>query len=77
MKKYQESLFDGKRLDSTIRLLENTSVLIDIFSNRNTCVDSVADPRIAKLLQVLDFFVKWESQFDDPKEKNKHLMSRD
>ena len=77
MSKYQMTLTDSGSLNSTMELLENTAVLIDIFNNDHHSVDSVNDPRIEKLLKVLHFFTEWESEFEDPKDRNKHLMSRE
>ena len=75
MKTFQSSLTDPSELDSTVWFLENTTVYIDIFSNANSMVHSVNDPRIQKLLDVLTFFHNWEDSCRDPKEISKHLIS--
>ena len=76
MKTFQSSLSDPSEVDSTVWLLENTAAYVDIFSNANSMVHSVNDPRIQKLLDVLTFFHNWEDSFKDPKEIDKHLISR-
>ena len=53
---YQGSLLHPEELNSTIGLLEQTSVFVDIFSNNCSKVNNVYDQRIQKLLGVLDFF---------------------
>ena len=63
MLKYQCSLTDGSHLQSTVALLQHTSVLVNIFNNDHSAVENLEDPRIAKLLEVLQFFMKWEEQF--------------
>ena len=76
MKEFQSSLPDPNVLDSTITLLENTSVYVDIFSNSNSKLESISDTRIQKLLKVLDFFHSWENHFATQKEQARHLISR-
>ena len=75
-KEFQLSLPDPTILYSTITLLENTSVYVDIFSNINSKLESMSDTRIQKLLKVLDFFHSWENQFATQKEQGQHLISR-
>ena len=76
MKIYQCQLSDPEVMNSTIELLENTSVYVDIFSNSNLKISSIYDHHIQKLLDILAFFHTWEDEYSDPKEKAKHLMSR-
>lgn len=76
MQKYQESLEDPSILDRTIALLQQTSTFIDIFCNNSSKVESLPDPRIGKLLQILQFFHDWESEFSTGQERAKHLISR-
>ena len=73
---YQQSLEDSLILNSTIALLQQTSTLVDIFCNNSSKVEDLSDPRIGKLLNVLQFFHDWESEFFTPQEKAKHLISR-
>ena len=76
MKEFQSSLPDPNVLDSTITLLENTSVYVDIFCNSNSKLELMSDTRIQKLLKVLDFFHSWENQFATQKEEARHFISR-
>ena len=55
MRIYQSTLTNSECLDSTIALLEQTSVLVDILSNNKTQVDSIDDVHISKILAVLQF----------------------
>ena len=72
----QSNLTDPHELDSTILLLEHTSILVDIFSNIHWKIESLEDARIQKLLQVLNFFHMWENEFECSKETNRHLITR-
>lgn len=74
-KLYKDSLQDGNFLNSTIELLEHTSVLVDIFSNVNTKIENVHDSRIAQILKVLDFFHDWEEEHTNAKNKGRSLIS--
>ena len=76
MKAYQATLEDVSILNATLALLQQTSVHVEIFSNNNAHLTSVYDPCIQKLLQVLDFSHIWENEFNLPKEKARHLISR-
>ena len=75
MRVYQSSLVNADELNSTIELLQNTFIFVDIFSNNCSKVTSVYDPRTQKLLGVLDFFHSWESEFGTPRDKGKHLIT--
>ena len=68
---------EGSKLDSLISLLEVTSALVNFFSNTKLRITSLQDSNICQLLQCLDFFHKWESQHESPKEKMKHLITRE
>ena len=61
----------------TVELLENTSVLVDIFCDHNRKITSITDGHISKLLDVLHFFQTWESEFECPQEKLHHLITRE
>ena len=63
MKSYQTSIDNPERLSSTIAVLENTSVLVEIFRDRRSISES-SDGRIQQLEQVLQFFNKWESSIN-------------
>jgi hypothetical protein len=61
MRCYQASLKSGAILNSAIKLLEQTSTLIDIFRDKRP-ITSMADARLSKLKQVGNFFKRWEEQ---------------
>ena len=69
MKNFQNSLPNPSELDGTVKLLENTSVFVDIFCNNNSQVESLDDPRIGKLLNILSFFHEWEQEFETPQQR--------
>ena len=69
---YQGSLLHPEELNSTIKLLEQTTIFVEIFSNNCSKVHIVYDQHIQKLLGVLDFFHSWESEFVTPQDKAKH-----
>ena len=74
---YRCTLVNGNSLNSTIELLRHTSILIDIFLNTNSLVTTEYDSRITQVANVLDFFHSWESEFEDPKQKSRHLITRE
>ena len=63
MKCYRERLFDGSHLDSTVELLETTSVLIKLFHSK-TLVTSMSDDRFNGLSEALNFFRGWRAEVD-------------
>ena len=71
LQRYSSTLKDRDSLSSTIELLYQTKILVEIFHNKvsSAAIQSPDDPRIAQLQSVLDFFVKWESQH-----KNKRFI---
>ena len=78
MTKYQESLgSEGLKLNSTLLLLEHTSFLVTFFSNCNQKISTPNDLRIKELMSTLQFFHTWEDQFESPKEKVKHLITKE
>ena len=76
---YQSTVANSHCLDSTIALLKQTSILVEIFSNNKSKVDSMDDVRIMKILQVLKFFHEWEKSFEHLsfKDKSKYLITRE
>lgn len=66
MQCYQSSLPKEERanLNSTITLLEMTSVLVDIFEDRIRSLSSASDDRVSSICKVLDFFKDWDSSDD-------------
>ena len=78
MTKYQESLgSEGVKLSSTLLLLEHTSFLVTFFSHCNQKISTPNDLRIKELMSTLHFFHTWEEQFESPKEKVKHLITKE
>ena len=73
---FQATLDDPHELDSTILLLEHTQVLVDIFCNINSKIESLEDSHVQKLLTVFEFSHTWENEFVTPKEKSRHLIIR-
>jgi len=67
MKVYKQSLGDsGRHLDSTIILLEHTSLLVEIFNDLRP-IRGPDDPRITQLHSVLQWFEEWETAAVDKK----------
>lgn len=58
-KSYQATIDDPERLASTICLLENTAVLVEVFSDKRPIIE-VADTRLKHLSDALRFFNQWE-----------------
>lgn len=64
MKAYQPTMNNPEKLSSTVKLLENTSVLVDFFMDTNRPV-RYKDPRLTEIEKTLEFFNKWESSSTD------------
>ena len=77
MIKYQATIEKPQSLESCIKLLSNTAVIVNIFSNIHSPIDSLSDGRVAKILKVIEFFTQWENQFQETKEKERHLMTKE
>lgn len=77
MKGFQKSLRDPSVLNGTVALLEQTSVLVDIFLNTHSKIESEYDHRIEKVLKVLHFFHEWENEYVDVKLQRFHLITRE
>ena len=58
---YTISKEKGDELNSTIKLLEQTSTLVKIF-NSLVPIKDVTDPRLKSLADVLAFFEAWEEE---------------
>ena len=67
----------GMGFSGVTALLEQTSLFIEIFSSITSKIESVNDVCIFKLKDILQFFHNWESEYSDPKEKMKHLITRE
>ena len=72
MKLFQQSLGEGGcQLNSTVKLLENTSVLIRNFRD-NRAIKDPSDDRLQQNHAVMDFFVDWEKSIaSNTNNKNK------
>ena len=68
MRKFSQENGNNESLTSTIKLLEKTSVLVEMFSNTNSCVYNEYDNRLNVLRDILEFFRNWENQFSDKKD---------
>jgi hypothetical protein len=62
MQEYNKSTDCTQDLTGTLALLEKTSVLVNIVMDINNAITSADDPRLSQLMDVLDFFNKWESE---------------
>ena len=60
VKSFQATLDRPEDLAATVQLLENTSVLVDIFTDRRPICETT-DSRLQQLGNVLKFFNTWES----------------
>ena len=78
MKSYQATLDDPERLSSTVCLMENTSVLVDVFKDKRPICDST-DRRLQQLREVLRFFNDWEKYAEEfiVYSSLKHLLSKE
>lgn len=61
MKSYQSTLKNPDNLASSIKLLEMTSQIVDIFCSRNRPISSQEDSRFETLHTVLNYFKSWEN----------------
>jgi hypothetical protein len=76
MKLYQGTLDNPARLASTMELLENTSILVNIFLDKRP-ITNLQDNRLKKLEDVLSYFKNWENEITNCKMFNpsKNLMT--
>ena len=79
MKKFRDSQYDGQYLNSTIELLEHTSILVAVFRDMRP-IKEISDDRLKQITSVLDWFMEWESEIKSSKSipaklKDKHLIS--
>lgn len=79
MKLYLATLQNPENLTSSIRLLEQTSKLVDIFCTRNRPISSLDDNRFEMMHNALNYFKSWE---DDVKKSlmlvaSKNLMTQE
>ena len=78
MQHYQLSLGEnGSKLTGLIKLLEVTSSLVTFFSNSKLKISSTTDAHISNLMTNLAFFHNWEKEYDSPKDKLKHLITKE
>ena len=68
----------GAKLDATISLLQQTSILVNIFRDRRPMNDP-SDPRIQQLRCVFGWFKEWEidihANYHTPADRNRRLLS--
>lgn len=78
MRSYQQSLHAPDRLNGTITLLEQTSVLVDIFTDVNRPL-KYGDNRLTELKSVLTYFNEWEAEVKSAVSlsESKHLLSKE
>ena len=77
-KHYREHLqLNGGKLDSVIELLEVTSSIVDFFCNTHMRLSNFSEAPVTNFLKCLDFFHDWEKEFSSPKEKIKHLITKE
>ena len=68
---------DGEKLNPVIELLQVTSSLVQFFCNTHLKLSNVSEQPVQKLLTDLSFFHQWETAFVSPKEKMKHLITKE
>ncbi|CAG2197895.1 unnamed protein product [Mytilus edulis] len=64
MRSYQATLPRPEILASTVKLLEHTSQLVEIFCTQNQTVSSMDNPKFEKLRNIINFFNTWEETVD-------------
>ena len=68
----------GAKFDATISLLQQTSILVNIFRDRRPMTDP-SDPRIQQLHGVFGWFKQWEidihTKYHTPAARNRRLLS--
>ena len=76
MQIYQSTLDYPERLSATIEFLENTSLLVDFFSDKRV-ISTMSDKRFSQLSGVLKYFNDWETQVKESHlcSETKHLMT--
>lgn len=74
MQLYSESLEDSTYLQSTIKLLQHTSLLISNFRDQRPITDS-SDARLKENMSALQWFKEWEESVKERPDKDKCLMS--
>ena len=78
MKSYQATLDKPELVSSTVCFLENTSVLVDVFTDRRPVCEP-SDKRLRRLREVLEFFNSWESSVTESilYTPSKHLLPQE
>ena len=68
---------DGRKLNATIDLLQQTSVLVAIFRDVRPIID-LSDHRLLKLRDVMRWFNQWEgaifAKYNTPGQRNRRLV---
>jgi hypothetical protein len=76
MKQYQNTLPDGRHLDGSVSLLEQTSKMVSIFNDSRPIVDMM-DNRLSQLAETKKWFADWtnSARSESGKLDGKKLMS--
>lgn len=69
----------SEKLTGTLKFLENTSTLVEIFCDTHRPIIDAGDDRLQQLSQVLAYFNDWESQVtaDTSLDSSKHLITKE
>ena len=68
---------EGTKLDPVIQLLEVTSSLVNFFCSTHLKLANISEQPVQQLMKDLTFFHNWEKEFTSPKEKLKHLITKE
>ena len=68
---------EGTKLDPVIQLLEVTSSLVNFFCSTHLKLANISEQPVQQLMKDLTFFHDWEKEFGSPKEKVKHLITKE
>ncbi|KAL3857566.1 hypothetical protein ACJMK2_012217 [Sinanodonta woodiana] len=79
MRSYQASLTNQDSVRGTVRLLQQTCKITEIFCDKNRSITDISDPRLDMLHEVLSFFNTWEKTVSESTilVSQKHLMSKE
>lgn len=76
MKLYQTTLKNPENLASSIRLLEHTSELVEIFCSRDRPISTLDDKRFEMKNNALNYFKSWEEEKSLLLVASKNLMTQ-
>lgn len=79
MKAYQQTMENPEFLASSIVLLEHTSVLIDVFCNKNRPISNLTDPRLTEIRKASQLFEYWKRTVEESpfQVASKHFLTRE